>query len=160
MSAILHLDGDDIFFDSADELRFYIMQVGDKKKEYRYTSNSHPNHADVMYYKKVWMVESVSGTYFVSPNGRRGRKLKNPTRWYYVTPDGWQSEEYQSVNDARFHACGDLKWYKKLQIWMITRNTKIRIGSIEMWGGRPAYYNCVCKRFYRVDATNGKITEM
>lgn len=160
MSAILHLDGDNIFFDSADELRFYIMQFGDKKKEYGYTTNSHPNHTDVVYYSKAWMVESASGTYFISPNGRRGRKLKTPTRWYYVTPDGWESIEYTSVNDARFHACGDLKWYRVLNIWMISRNKKIRIGTIEMWAGRPAYYNRVCKRYYRVDVANGKIMEI
>lgn len=161
MSAILHLDGDNIFFDSADELRFYIMQFGDKKKEYSYTTNSHPNHTDVMYYVNAWVVDSASGTYLISPNGRRGGKSKTPaTRWYYVTPDGWQSEEYASVNDARIDACKDLKWYRELQMWMISRTKKIRIGTIEMWGGRPAYYNRVCKRFYRVNATNGKITEI
>lgn len=42
MSAILHLDGDDIFFDTADELRFYVISFEKKTKEYRYTtSNNH-----------------------------------------------------------------------------------------------------------------------
>lgn len=159
MSAILHLDGDDIFFDTSDELRFYVISFEDKTREYRYTTSSNHKVQHIMYYDDGWKVESGNTTYRVLPNGVLRISNGASVHWY-CTIDGRASKDFTSVNTARAWGCGFLPRYRVVKVWMRVRGKGTEIGSLIMLDGRPAYHNLVNKSYYRVNVSDGKISEL
>ena len=159
MSAILHLNGDDIFFDTANELRFYVISFEDKTREYRYTTSSNHKVQHIMYYDDGWKLESGNTIYRVLPNGTLCL-FKGASTYWYCTIGSTASKDFTSVNSARVWGCGLLPKYRFVKVWMRVRGKGTEIGSLLMLDGRPAYHNLVNKTYYRVDIFNGKISEL
>ena len=79
---------------------------------------------------------------------------------WYCTIDGRASKDFTSVNTARAWGCGFLPRYRVVKVWMRVRGKGTEIGSLLMIDGRPAYHNLVNKTYYRVNVSDGKISEL